>query len=670
MEAKVAVQKFKLSKNAYGGAPGSEYVPYIPTTEAMPELTGYSIIIGVFFALMFAAANTYLGLKVGMTISAGIPGAILAIGLLRGIFRRNNILEANMVASLAAMGESIAGGIIFVLPALILLGFGLSIMTIVIVTIIGGVMGVFFITPVRRYLVVEEHGTLIYPESMAAAEVLVTGSEGGSGFRTVLLGMGVGGVYKMFSGGFGFWGENASYTINSYQGTIVGVNTIASLMGVGFIVGTKTSMLMFGGSIVAWLAIIPLIKLFGAGMATPIFPSTIPISEMGAFDVWSNYIRYIGAGAVATGGFLSLVKSLPTLISSFKQAIVGMRKGEAGTVTRMNREAPLTWVIAAAVLGFLLTWFVPVVGGGPVGALMAVLFSFFFAVVSARMVGMVGASNNPVSGMTIATLLIVTTVLKLMGNTGDHGITTALMIGGVICVAIAVAGGTAQSLKTTFIIGGTPRNVQLGMFIALALASVAAAGTLILLNTAYGIGDVAVPAPQATLMKMIVQGIMTAQLPWTLVFIGVALAAFCFLANIPILAVALGIYLPIGLCAEIFSGGIVRDLVERSMKSTPKDRDVAVAGGEALSKGMDVEKEENVEKDKAVKKGILLASGLVAGDALIGIVIGIFAAIGTDIAFGLKLFPVIAKSNLLAFGMFLLLAIWIYVYSTRKARSK
>jgi len=653
-------KKHELSKYAYGGCSGSEYVPYIPTTEVMPELTGYSIIMGVLFALMFAAANTYLGLKVGITISAGIPGAILATGLLKGIFRRNNILEANMVASLSAMGESIAGGIIFVLPALLLLGFGLSIPTIVIVTIIGGLMGVFFITPVRRYLIVEEHGELIYPESMAAAEVLVTGSEGGSGFRTVLLGMGVGALYKMFSGGFKFWGENASYTINSYQGTIIGVDTLASLMGVGFIVGTKTSTLMFGGGIVAWLALIPMIKFFGGNLV--LFPSTVPISEMGAFDIWSSYIRYVGAGAVAAGGFLSLAKSLPTLIASFKQAIAGMRKGEAGAVTRMDIEAPLTWVIAAAVLGFLLTWFIPAVGGGPVGALLVVVFSFFFAVVSARMVGLIGASNNPVSGMTIAALLIVTTVLKLMGNTGDKGMTTALMLGGIICVAIAVAGGTAQSLKTTFIVGGSPKNVQIGMFVALAIASVAAAGTLILLNTAYGIGDVAVPAPQATLMKMIVEGIMTAQLPWTLVFIGVAMAAFCFLANLPILAVALGLYLPLGLSAAVFSGGIVRDLVERKVGRSPKAR--------AAAEGKDVVLKWDEEKDKAVEKGILLASGLVAGDALIGIVIGIFAAIGTDIAFGLKLFPAVAESPLVAFVAFLLLAIWVYVYATRKAKSR
>ncbi len=639
---KEAGKETGLSKNSYGGCQGSDYVPYVSTTEVMPEITGYSILMGILFALLFAAANTYLGLKVGMTISAGIPGAILAIGLLRKAFKRNNILEANMVASLAAMGESIAGGIIFVLPALLLLGFGLSIMTIVIVTVIGGLMGVFFITPVRRYLIVEEHGTLIYPESMAAAEILVTGTEGGGGFRTILTGMGVGAAFKMLAGGFCFWSETASYTIKSYEGTIVSLDAIASLLGVGFIVGTKTSLLMFGGSVVAWLALIPLLKLFGAGMVNPLYPSTIPVGQMDANAIWSSYIRYVGAGAVATGGFISIVRSLPTLVSSFRQAAAGMLKGGAGKVSRMNQEAPLTWVIGAAVLGFLLTWLVPVVGGGLVGAFSAVVFSFFFAVVSGRMVGLIGASNNPVSGMTIAALLIITTVLKLMGNTGNHGMTTALMIGGVICIAIAVAGGTAQSLKTTFIIGGNPKSIQTFMFVALAVASFAAAGTLMMLNKAYGIGSQAVPAPQATLMKMIVQGIMTSQLPWTLVAIGVALALFCFLVNIPILAVALGIYLPIGLTAAVCAGGIIRNLVERRAKESVKD--------------------------KAVDKGILLASGIVAGDALVGILVGLFAALGTNIAFGVKLFPAMASSNLLALFMFLLLGGWMYWYSLREGR--
>jgi len=625
-------EKRKLSQSAYGGCKGEEYVPFIPTSMAMPETTGYSIILGIILACVFAAANTYLGLKVGMTISAGIPGAIIATGVLKGMFRRNNILEANMVASLAAMGESIAGGIIFILPALILWGLKLSILTVVIVTIIGGVMGVFFITPLRRYLIVEEHGNLVYPEGMAAAEVLVTGSEGGQGFKTVMTGLGVGAGYKLFSGGFALWGEQATYVIKSYQGTMMGFDTLASL-------------LMFGGSVIAWFALIPLIKFLGVGLAEPLFPATKVIAEMSANEIWANYIKYIGAGAVAMGGFISLAKSIPTIITSFKQAMSGIGAGKNDKVSRIDLEAPLTWVILAAAFGFALTWLLPMVNGGFVGGIMAVLFSFFFAVVSARMVGIIGASNNPVSGMTIATMLFVTTVIKLTGGVSQEYMTKAVLIGGVVCVAIAVAGGAAQSLKTTFIIGGTPKKVQLGMFIALSVAGVFAALVINMLDIAYGIGSAAVAAPQATLMKMIVEGIMTAQLPWTLIIIGASIALFCELAGIAVLPVALGIYLPITLNAAILVGGVIREIVERKFS---KDND---------------------RRGEVVEKGTLLASGLVAGDALMGIVVAGLAAAQVPIAFGKNFLPGITQSNLFACVMFLLLGLWIYMFSCKKDKA-
>ena len=634
----------KLSSNAYGGCSGDDYEPFIPTTMAMPETTGYSIILGIILACLFAAANTYLGLKVGLTIAAGIPGAILATGVLRGVFKRNNILEANMAASLAAMGESIAGGIIFVLPALILWNFDLSILTIVVVTIVGGIMGVFFVTPLRRFLVVEEHGKLVYPEGMAAAEVLVTGSQGGEGFKTVLAGLGVGAIYKLFSSGFKVWSEQATYVIKSYQSTMIGVDTLASLLGVGFIVGTRASLLMFGGSVIAWFALIPMIKFLGAGLAIPVFPSAKLIADMSAPEIWSNYIKYIGAGAVAMGGFISLAKSLPTIIRSFKQAIAGIGHGGGNNSSRIDIEAPIVWVLAAAVFGFALTWLLPMIGGGFLGGIMAVVFSFFFAVVSARMVGIIGVSNNPVSGMTIATLLFVTTILKLTGSIGDEGLKKAIMIGGVVCVAIAVAGGVTQSLKTTFIIGGTPKNVQFGMFAAIACSSVFAAIVIKMLNSAYGIGSAEVAAPQASLMKMLVEGIMTAKLPWTLVFIGAAIAVFCELAGLAVLPVALGIYLPITLNCAILIGGIIRVLVEKRYK------------------------ENEIRQKEATERGILLSSGLIAGDALIGIVIAIFATKGINIAFGEKLFPAVASSNLVSFIFFVLLGIWIYSFSCKKIK--
>ncbi|MEG2935210.1 MAG: oligopeptide transporter, OPT family [Clostridium sp.] len=635
-------EKRKLSQTAYGGCKGDDYVPFISTSVAMPEATGYSIILGVILACLFAAANTYLGLKVGMTISAGIPGAIIGTGILKGMFKRNNILEANMVASLAAMGESLAGGVIFILPALILWGLNLSIFTVAIVTIVGGLLGVFLITPLRRYLIVEEHGNLVYPEAMAAAEVLVTGSEGGQGFKTVMTGVGVGAGYKLLSGGFKFWSEGASYVFKSYQGTMLGVDTLASLLGVGFIVGTRASLLMFGGSLIAWFALIPLIKFFGASVPDIIFPATKTIAEMSANDIWGSYIRYIGAGAVAMGGFISLAKSIPTIITSFRKAMKGIGGGTSGKTSRIDLEAPLTWVILAAAFGFALTWLLPMINGGFLGGIMAVVFSFFFAVVSARMVGIIGASNNPVSGMTIASLLFITAIIKVTGGVSQDYMTKCILVGGVVCVAIAVAGGVAQSLKTTFVIGGTPKKVQLGMFIGLAFAGIFAGLVINMLDAAYGIGSAEVAAPQATLMKMIVEGIMTAQLPWTLIIVGASIALFCELAGLSILPVALGIYLPIGLNAAILIGGLLRQVVEVKFKKNKERR------------------------SEVVEKGTLLASGLVAGDALMGIVVAGLVALNVPIGFGANILPTITQGNLLPFVMFLLLGVWMYVYACKK----
>ncbi len=632
----------KLSHNAYGGVHGDDYLPFVPTTVAMPESTGYSIFLGIIFAIIFAAANTYLGLKVGLTISAGIPGAILATGILKGIFRRNNILEANLVASVAAMGESIAGGIIFILPAIILWGFDLSIWTVVIVTTLGGLLGVFFVTPLRRFLIVEEHGNLVYPESMAAAEVLVNGSEGGAGFKTVMTGLGVGAGYKLLSGGFKLWLEEPEWVITKYQGSIFGFDTLASLLGVGFIVGTEASAFMFGGSLIAWLGLIPLIKFIGAGLSAPLFPSTQLISEMGAWDIWSKYVRYIGAGAVATGGFISLGKSAPTIIKSFKSAMAGIGAKGAGSVKRTEEDAPITWVIGAAVIVFALAWLLPMFReAGIFGAILAVVFSFFFAVVSARMCGIIGASNNPVSGMTIATLLFVAGTLKALGKTNQEAMIVAVLIGGIVCVAIAVSGGTAQSLKTTYIIGGSPRKVQVGMFIGLVVASVFAALVINMLNTTYGIGTKEVAAPQATLMSMVIKGIMTGELPWPLVFVGASIAVFCQFAGLPILPVALGLYLPIHLNAGILVGGIVRVLVERKFKN-----------------------DETVKKDK-VETGILLASGLVAGDALMGIVVAGAATLGLNIGFGANFIPGLTGNAIFATAMYFLLGLWVYNFSVK-----
>ena len=630
-----------LDHSAYGGVPGDKYVPYVSAQEVMPESTVTAILFGVIFAIVFAAANTYLGLKVGMTIAAGIPVSILATGLLRFIFRRNNILEANMIQSIAAMGESIAGGIIFTLPAIIIWGLDLKLSTIVIATLLGGLVGIFFVVPLRRYLVIEEHGKLVFPESMAAAEILVTGSSGGAGFRTVLTGLSIGGIYKLLSGGFKLWLEEPEWTIKPMQNTIFGMDTLASLAGVGFIIGVDASLYMFAGAFVAWLGLIPLIKYFGAGLVTPLFPSKLPISQMDAWGIWSNYIRYIGAGAVAAGGFISLGRSLPTIVQSFKSAVGGLGKGVASN-DRTNQDAPIIWVIASAILVFLLSWILPGISIGAIGSLMVILFTFFFAVVSARMVGIIGASNNPVSGMTIATLLFITSILKLTGYSGTSGSIAAITAGAIVCIAIAVAGGAAQSLKTTYIIGGTPKRVEFGMYLGLAFASVFAGLVLLMLHNTYGIGSREVAAPQATLMSMVVKGVMLGQLPWDLVLVGAVFGVMVALMGLPILPVALGLYLPIHLSSAILVGGIVRALVEGRYK------------------------QHQDQLKKQVEKGILLASGLVAGDAIMDIIVAIFATINLNIALGSAFIPSISKNPLTAAIAFFLLVLWMYRYSIKQ----
>lgn len=639
-------EKKGLSHSAYGGIKGDDYMPYIPASQALPEITAASIILGALFAILFGAANTYLGLKVGLTISASIPTAILATGILKGILRRNNILEANVIQSVGSVGESIAGGLIFTLPAVIIWGLSLDITTITVVALLGSLLGVLFIVPLRRFLTIEEHGSLVYPEGMAAAEVLVTGSTGGTGFRTVITGLTVGGIYKIFSGGFKFWMEEPEWTIRPMQNTIFGIDVLASLLGVGYIVGIEAALYMMAGSVVAWLGLIPLIKYIGGGLTEPLFPATGLIRDLGAWDIWSAYIRYVGAGAVAAGGFIGLAKSLPAIISSFRSAIGGFGTGGGG-IKRTEKDIPMTWVIVGAALVFFLAWFLPAINLGAAGSILVVVFSFFFAVVSARLVGIVGVSNNPVSGMTIASLLIIASVFRLMGEVSNTGMMTTIIAGAIVCVAISTAGSAGQNLKTTFIVGGTPRSIQIGMYIG-ALASAALVGVVILLlNNIYGMGSSDIPAPQATLMSMVVKGVLTAQLPWTLVIIGAVFGIMCELAGVPVLTFALGLYLPIHLSGGVVIGGIIRVLIEKKFH-----------------------KDENLAKQQ-VEKGVLLSSGLVAGDALMGIIVAAFAGLGIDIAFGrAAAFSAITGHPITATVIFMLLSFWVYSYTAKVSKSQ
>ncbi|WP_291649343.1 oligopeptide transporter, OPT family [Clostridium sp.] len=648
-------QKNKLSHEAYGGVNGENYTPYVSVKDALPELTIASIIVGCIFAAVFAAANVYLALKVGMTIAAIIPTSILGTALLYA-FGRKSILESNMVAGIAGIGESLAGGIVFTLPAIVIWNGNITLLQIVTITILGGILGVLFVIPLRKYLMVEEHGKLAFPESMAASEVLVNSTVGGTGLKSVITGLTGGGIYKFLSGGLLLWSESPTWMINISQNgksifqSMFGVDALASLLGVGFIVGIEAALYMFAGGAIAYFGLIPLIKFFGDGAASAVFPATVPIAEMTASAIRGEYIRYIGAGAVAAGGFISLGKSIPIIVKSMKAAFSGM-KASGENIKRTDKDLPMTWVIGGATLVFLLSWLLPITGIHPVGALLSVLFSFLFSVVSARICGIIGASNNPVSGMTIATLLFITGILKSIGVVGNRGMIMALLAGAIACVATAVAGGTSQALKTTFILGGTPKNIEIGLIIGLIVSAIAGGAAMLLLINIYGIGgEAGLPAPQATLMSMVVQGVMDAQLPWTLVLVGAAIGIAIEILGLPVLPVALGIYLPINLSVGILAGGIVRVIVDKKFKNN-----------------------EEVKKEK-VEKGILISSGLVAGDALIGILVAGLTGFGLNevVGIGPKLLPVLAESKEFALVMFLILTYLVYKYiiSDKKKESK
>lgn len=588
-----------------------EFKPFISADKNLPELTPTSVILGAILAVIFGAANAYLGLRVGLTISASIPAAVISMGICRGLLRRDNILENNMVQTIGSAGESIAAGAIFTMPALFMWAREgameiPTVSSITIIAILGGTLGVLFMIPLRNALIVEEHGTLPYPEGTACSEVLLAGEEGGASARGVFGGLGIAAVYKFLADGLKVFPSEISYDFKNYKGAGCGMDVLPSLVGVGYICGPKISAYMFGGGILAWFVLMPLIYVFGAGLPDVVYPASKTIAELGTSGLWSSYIRYIGAGAVACGGMISLVKSFPMIIRAFRKSMASL-KNKQTTYTRTTKDIPMHIVLIAAVVIIFLLWLIPTVPVNLLGSLLIVIFGFFFVTVSARMVGLVGSSNNPVSGMTIATLLITTIVLKATGSIGTRGMIAAIVIGSVICIAAALAGDISQDLKTGYIVGATPWKQQAGEIIGIVVSSVAIGFVMYLLDAGYGFGSKELPAPQAGMMKMIVEGVMNGSLPWSLVFVGVFIALISELFGIPVLPFAVGIYLPIFSTTGIMVGGLIRLFVDRK-------------------------KEAADEKKAKTNRGILFASGMIAGEGLVGVLLAVFAFAGIDIA--------------------------------------
>lgn len=593
----------------------TEFKPYIPAEKVTPEFTVTSVIMGCILAVIFGAANAYLGLRVGMTVSASIPAAVISMGVIRVILRRNSILESNMVQTIGSAGESLAAGAIFTMPALFLWAEeGLTskpgIVEITLIALCGGILGVLFMVPLRNALIVKEHATLLYPEGTACADVLLAGEEGGANASTVFSGMGLAAVFKFVVDGLKLLPADVSAAFKSFKGEI-GMEVYPALLGVGYIVGPKIASYMFTGSLIGWMVIIPLICLFGPD--TWMYPAAegTTIAQLyangGASAIWSTYVKYIGAGAIATGGIISLIKSLPLIVTTFRDSMKSMKGSKNTSTERTAQDLPMQFILLGVIAMVFIIWIVPAIPVTLLGAVIIVVFGFFFATVSSRMVGLVGSSNNPVSGMAIATLLIATFAIKSSGKTGIDGMTAAIAVGSVICIIAAIAGDTSQDLKTGYLLGATPKTQQIGELIGVVASGLAIGGVLYLLDAAWGYGTAEIPAPQAQLMKMIVEGIMGGNLPWGLVFVGVFLAICLEILRIPVMPFAIGLYLPIYLNATIMIGGIVRGLLDRR-------------------KGVD-------EKTKTAQAtdGTLYCAGMIAGEGLVGILLAIFAVVGISL---------------------------------------
>lgn len=636
----------------------NDFKPYIPAEKELPELTVSSVVLGVVLAVIFGGANAYLGLRVGMTVSASIPAAVISMGIIRVILKRDSILENNMVQTIGSAGESVAAGAIFTLPALFMWASEYetakpTFTEIALIALCGGLLGILFMIPLRTALIVQEHGTLPYPEGKACAQVLLAGEEGGTKAGYVFSGLFVAAFYKFIADGIKLFPSEVDFEFKSYRGSGIGADVLPALAGVGYICGPKVASYLLAGGTMGWFVIMPLIALFGGDMI--LYPAADPISSLGTWGIWKNYIRYIGAGAVAAGGIISLVKSLPLIVQTFRKAVKGI--GKNAVAGRTGKDISMKAVLIAIAAIAVAIWLIPAIPVSLAGAVIIVVFGFFFAAVSSRMVGLVGSSNNPVSGMSIATLLLTSMILKAAGNSGIEGMTASIAIGSIICIIAAIAGDTSQDLKTGYIIGATPYKQQTGEFIGTVAASIAIGGVLYLLNAAWGYGSAQLPAPQAMLMKMVVEGVMGGNLPWALVFVGVFLAVVAEILAIPVLPFAVGLYLPIHLSTPIMAGGLLRWYFEKKKK---------------------VEKEE--DRNTMVETGILYSSGMIAGEGLIGILLAVCAileiggkSIGDRLAGFNGIFPEAVLGNwggLLFFAVLLVSMVMAIMISARKGRQK
>ncbi|MFN2431941.1 MAG: OPT family oligopeptide transporter [Gemmatimonadota bacterium] len=591
-----------LPPEAYEEVPPEQYPPYVSADARIPEFTLRAVVIGLVIAIVFGAANAYLGLRVGLTVTASIPAAVIGLAVLK-VLGRGNVLEGNIVQTIGSSGESLAAGVIFTIPALFIWGMEVRQIQVFTLACLGGLLGVLIMIPLRRYLIAREHGRLPYPEGTAAAEVLAAGDTGGGKARLLFWGLGVGAIYQFLNNprALGLWQDTPTVPVRALR-TEASVSVTPELLGVGYIIGPRIAAILLAGSLLSWYVLIPLIALIGGSAAAPLFPETERlIRDMAPADLWDSYIRYVGAGAVAAGGIVTLVRSLPTMADSIRAGLRGLREAGGTAVKRTDDDLPLPLVGGSVVAIGLLLALLPasLMPVGFLGAALMIAFAVIFVTVSSRIVGLIGNSTNPISGMTIGTLLGTALIFVATGAAAAADARVAILsVGAVVCIAASIAGDASQDLKTGFLLGATPRKQQIGEVLGVLVPATIMGLVLLVLHGGIGIGSEDLPAPQATLMALVIDGVIRADLPWGLVAVGAPIALTVEMLGIPSLPLAVGIYLPLSLQTSIMAGGLVRLAVERRYR----ERAIEVLR----------EKREN---------GVLFASGLIAGAALVGVMI-------------------------------------------------
>jgi putative OPT family oligopeptide transporter len=611
-----------MSEHQTASAPPYAVKPYVAASESPAEFTLRAIVIGALFGLLFGASTVYLGLRAGLTVSASIPIAVLAISVLKRL-GGSTILENNIVQTIGSAGESVAGGVVFTIPALLFLEPAgpsyFNYFQITMLTFAGGILGVLMMVPLRRALIVKEHGVLPYPEGTACAEVLVAGERGGKLASLVFGGLGVGALWKALSWVFNLFRTEVGYTAprtSQFPNATLNVDISPEYLGVGYVIGPRIAGEMFAGGVLSWLVLLPLLSIVGQYITVP-FPPIHPnfannpatgqpflISEMSPAQIWSAYIRYIGAGAVLAGGLITLSRTIPTIVSSAIEGLKSFGGGAAaGAGLRTEREIPMSVVLIGTLL---LALFLALAPGMPLqgnflAALLIIVFGFFFSTVSSRITGLIGSSSNPISGMTIATLILTCLLFVALGWTGDRYSPVAICVGAVVCIAAANAGNTSQDLKTGYIIGATPLYQQLGLIIGVLVSASVIGLTTLYLHRVFTIGSQAIAAPQATLMATIIKGLLSQNLPWGLVLVGMSLSIVLELCGVHSLSFAVGAYLPVSTTAPIYAGGLVRWWVERKS---------------------------GVKEEGDLGAGTLFSSGLIAGGSICGILFAVL--VGTE----------------------------------------